>query len=341
MNILLTRLGALLVLGSLCGACTSEIIDDNDPEALLESTDSVVANNGLSYNGLSYNGLSYNGLSYNGLSYNGLSYNGVELVGTTLKGVRQDGSPVSGAGLIGSTLIADLSDGSQITLTIDNVKPSSTSGLLLYTLSYADGTTICGLDSGGLPIPAIPLSGRWDYSVGTATGGDHIDDPSMFTLACVSATLAKCVTLGYRPWETVREEKKGGSQEIPLSALHQACTRMLRADYCGDGVGHTQNGTPVNIWDNFKTQRRVEVSGDWRMDAEWTPEGAVCIQGLRYDVGGVGTAYINAHCPERWTTSFPCFGSTSTFFTATGYATPLPSRSLVRNEFNFTYASMP
>jgi hypothetical protein len=37
--------------------------------------------------------------------------------------------------------------------------------------------------------------------------------------------------------------------------------------------------------------------------------------------------------PTRWSTSFECFGSDSTFHTVNGYGVPLAHRSLVRNEF--------
>ncbi|RKG57411.1 hypothetical protein D7W79_42665, partial [Corallococcus exercitus] len=46
-----------------------------------QSSDAIVATNGLSTNGLSTNGLSTNGLSTNGLSTNGLSTNGLSTNG--------------------------------------------------------------------------------------------------------------------------------------------------------------------------------------------------------------------------------------------------------------------
>lgn len=32
---------------------------------------------------------------------------------------------------------------------------------------------------------------------------------------------------------------------------HQVCTRMVCADYCGNGIGHTQNSTPIDVYDRL------------------------------------------------------------------------------------------
>ena len=325
----------LLAVASLLTGCAVGTDDSHaDDEGLGESSAAVVAGNGLTYNGLTYNGLTYNGLTYNGLTYNGLTYNGVELGGTQLSGLRLDGALVTGIGFVGSSLTAILSDSTPITLHIDAIEASADPEVYLYTLSYPDGSNVCGQNLIGQNIKAIPLTGRWDYSTGNPTSGAHIDDPSMFTLACVGSTLAKCVQLGYKPWKTV--EEYSGAQHHPISgaALHQACVWMIRADYCGDGTAHTQTGTPINLWDNFQIQKPGKGAKAWTKDAEWSAEGAECIANLRHDEGGETTAYINAHCPERWAAPFSCFSNSSTFFTSTGYATPLTSRSLIRNQFD-------
>jgi hypothetical protein len=30
--------------------------------------------------------------------------------------------------------------------------------------------------------------------------------------------------------------------------------RLVRADYCGDGIGHTRNGTPIDLFDRIGIQ---------------------------------------------------------------------------------------
>ena len=112
---------------------------------------------------------------------------------------------------------------------------------------------------------------------------------------------------------------------------------MLRADYCGDGVGHTFTNVPVNVWDNFAIQDPDTVPPTWLEDAEWSAGGAVCIENFRYDPNGDTTDYIDTNCPERVNGSFSCFGASSTFFTQHGFNTPMASRSVIRNEFDYDY----
>jgi ADYC domain len=61
----------------------------------------------------------------------------------------------------------------------------------------------------------------------------------------------------------------------PLWDLHQACTRMLRADYCGDGTPHTRDGTPVEIYDTVGIQL-PEAGSKLSFEAAWRADGAVC-----------------------------------------------------------------
>src|SRR5262249_8074375 len=91
------------------------------------------------------------------------------------------------------------------------------------------------------------------------------DDPTRFTFACRGYALAKCAELGYKPWSRV------GS--VSLASYHQACTRMLRADYCGDGTPWTHDGTLISVFDG------LGIGGDAasvRVEAEWNADGAVC-----------------------------------------------------------------
>lgn len=105
--------------------------------------------------------------------------------------------------------------------------------------------------------PAVPLYGYWDNS-----GAKHASPD--FTFACLNAALGKCVNFGYRPWV---------SKELDL--LHQSCTRLLRADYCGDGRSFTQDGTQISINDTVGIN--PDDGANWNLEAEWTPSGARCV----------------------------------------------------------------
>ena len=61
----------------------------------------------------------------------------------------------------------------------------------------------------------------------------HRDD--RFSVTCTSGVIGKCVRAGYKPWKTAADGR-------PMWDYHQACTRLIRADYCGDGRTHTRDG---------------------------------------------------------------------------------------------------
>src|SRR5262249_42702503 len=65
-----------------------------------------------------------------------------------------------------------------------------------------------------------------------------------------------------------------------LMPYYQACVRMVRADYCGDGVGHTRNGTPIDIFDHIGIQQD-EPTPALSFEAAWGPDGAICVRHTR------------------------------------------------------------
>jgi len=100
---------------------------------------------------------------------------------------------------------------------------------LAYRLMYSDGvngwTPYCDPDD-----VAVPMQGVW-----TASG--YHQSSSDLSFACHDGTAFKCFDWGYIP---------GGPFGDDWNA-HQACTRMARADICGDGQSHTRELTPIVI----------------------------------------------------------------------------------------------
>ena len=99
--------------------------------------------------------------------------------------------------------------------------------VLLYAMQLLDpktgaATPLCEHDADGKHW-AFPLRGQWDRD------GRRISDKG-FTLTCAADAQGKCVRFGYKPWKVVR----GG---VSLADYHQACIRMVRADYCGNHRG--------------------------------------------------------------------------------------------------------
>jgi hypothetical protein len=98
------------------------------------------------------------------------------------------------------------------------------------------------------------------------------------------------VRLGYKPWKNSRDG-------VSLWELHQACTRMLRADYCGDGTPHTRDGTRVEVYDTMGIQSPEPESG-LSFEAGWRADGAVCVRKVRIAELTSLEALVQA-CPER------------------------------------------
>jgi hypothetical protein len=225
----------------------------------------------------------------NGVKTNGVKTNGVKTNGTELVGEREDtGATVEGLYFEGSDLEAVLGNGDTIEIHIDDISTDDVPGFMTYKISV-DGVNLCGTDGQGNPVKAYPLNGRWDYATGA-----FIDDPDAWTIACRGAALAKCFEIGYSRFGT------NAATGIANSDYHEACVRMIRADYCGNGISTTHDGTLVDVWDKGNTQIRT-AEASLKLEAEWGPNGATCIKHTRWDTSAVGDvdAYIASTCNSR------------------------------------------
>jgi ADYC domain len=79
------------------------------------------------------------------------------------------------------------------------------------------------------------------------TDGMLADHPDAFALSCSRGALAKCLRLGYRPWE-----RDGAGR--PMRPVFNACIRMIRADYGGTGEPHTLEGQTIDVYDDVGVQ---------------------------------------------------------------------------------------
>jgi uncharacterized protein YjbI with pentapeptide repeats len=275
--------------------------ESSEPEApsLRTQVAEVVSPNGRNLNGRNLNGRNLNNtelgsmlvsVAYAGATTaSGAALSNVQLNGTTFTGTS-GATPVSGTDFDGARFVGTLGDGSTLALRVDSVTQGSggDSELWAYRVSYqgSDGgwRPVCQ-DANGDAASAIAVAGRWNYLQGVPGGGDKIDDASAFTFACEGAAIAKCMHFGYKPWAT---DVNGQS----LAGHHQACTRMVRADFCGDGASHTTDGQWVNLYDGVGIQADTE---SWNAEAEWDESGARCF-----------TANTRAH------TAVTCGGVTAT-----------------------------
>lgn len=357
------------VLGSgllcLAGGCGH----NDGPTLTLDLTklDSVQANDDV-VNGLTLNGLTLNGLTLNGLTLNGLTLNGtqttagratqasvndrlVDLGSVSLSNIRlgprvlndatlnnstlsakSDDKIYSGADLIGATLNGTLLTGTSIPLRIEDVKTDA-SGVTLYSVSVLSDNgpmPLCGT-ANGAPIPAVAVSGYWDKAA------SYVDEGDSFTFGCSNAAIGKCIRWGYQPWSTAQECRNNSCKTRQLSDWHRACVRMVRADYCGDGVSHTRNGTMINIYDQLGLQK--SSAPGWQVEAEWGKDGASCIGHTRWVQANPmysesDLAYVQRVCPDRLAATKPqkCDLDKTTYNTQFGFNKSSDERPLVRNE---------
>lgn len=91
--------------------------------------------------------------------------------------------------------------------------------------------------------------------------------------ACTSGAIGKCARFGYRPWAN-------GSNGQSLRPQHEACVRMVRADYGGSGEPWTKDGMLIDVFDPGGIQVADEAP-DLAFEAGWSPEGAVCVHHVR------------------------------------------------------------
>jgi hypothetical protein len=267
-------LPALAIL-SLCAACAAP---DGAGE-LDRAADPVTVANGSSLNGSSLNGSSLNGSDL-GSTLASVALDGAKVVAGRLDSLSLDGTVFHGS--IGTTLYSGTDfagakfdglsgDGTAVKLKITGVHPGVAPRPEVWEYDVVVKTDLAWVplctDGWGVTHTAIPVMGRWDYRQGVAGGGSKIDDPGSFTFACSGmSAIAKCVTLGYEPWATVSGQ--------PLADFHQACTRLIRADYCGDGTSYTVNGQWVDVYDGLGVQHDDQPL--WIPEAEWDGAGARC-----------------------------------------------------------------
>ncbi|MBM7112020.1 ADYC domain-containing protein [Archangium primigenium] len=131
----------------------------------------------------------------------------------------------------------------------------------------------------------VPLFGTYDEDTGVRDG----NPPARFTFGCTQDVIAKCYRWGYQPWKgyTNASSPAGGTTGNHGQA-HAVCTRMARADYCGNGGTQTQEGTPILFWDeqvspaNLARPTPSVIPAEAPFEAGWNTLGAVCLSHARW-----------------------------------------------------------
>jgi hypothetical protein len=198
----------------------------------------------------------------------------VDVLGTAFRVTLPDGRVLAQEQLPGTVLTLGDGSGAQRRIRIDAVEHDAGDPLgevMLYALSEPDAATgewhnACTPDPDGRGL-GFPLAGAF------TADGRYVAVSGRILITCTGGAEGKCIRFGYKPWRTLPD---GTS----LEPYYQACVRLVRADYGGDGVGHTRDGTPIDLFDRIGVQRD-ETGPGMTLEAAFGPDGAVCVAHTR------------------------------------------------------------
>jgi hypothetical protein len=148
-------------------------------------------------------------------------------------------------------------------------------------------TPVCRRDRGGAR-GGLFVDGHWRP--------DGSWRPAGYTFSCPSGVIAKCVRgWGYKPWRHLRS---ASGVEVALAPLHRACVRAARADYCGDGISYTRDGTSVDMFDQYGFNIPEGRPG-FAPEAGFSERGAAWLQRPRHGWPRCSGATAQRRVPPR------------------------------------------
>jgi hypothetical protein len=193
----------------------------------------------------------------------------IDVDGTEFKATLSDGRVVRSGDLVGATLT--ISTSAEMTrLRIDAVERDREIAqipiwLHSFSAEMADGSwqPLCDPGPDGRQ-QGFPLAGR-----ARSDGAMEPAEPGAFEIVCTSGARGKFVRFGYLPWISAA-----------MRDIYDACVRMVRADYCGDGSPTTRDGALIDFYDDHGIQQS-DSDPMQEFEAGWTAAGAVCVHHVR------------------------------------------------------------
>ena len=301
--------GGALTLAAALAVAGPTGCDDGDYDEQVVDEGRELLENGIHFNGIHFNGIHFNGIHFNG-TWTGavpgwLEFLGMYLNGVSVKNLKMNGNRIvgtvggvyhSGKQFEGAIVDVDYIDMKEIAAYLVQFRLASSSVIITAIGTELDAFTIYYRIPGSVEVgewqptcpdgaPAITLKGQWD-----PVTWDRISDEGV-TLACVGGILADCAIWGYDP---AVQDYSGED----LARYHDACMRAKPADYCGDRTPHTEDGTPVDFYDDLDIQ---ESETSWEIEAMWGENGAICLnqpRKLEYTKDPMGDIYIGCEIPD-------------------------------------------
>jgi hypothetical protein len=127
------------------------------------------------------------------------------------------------------------------------------------------------------------VRGFWDHR------GTWRDDPGLVTLSCDAAGNEPNVEQFVDADGAITKcAKQFQIDPATHSDAFQACVRMIRADYCGDGRVHTHKLTEISVATPQHPMTVAECSDGQCFEASWSKNGAVCIARPRWEGPDMG-----------------------------------------------------
>lgn len=148
----------------------------------------------------------------------------------------------------------------EVPYTVTVYSPPTVDTMPRYTLKYWDGSAykyLCAPDSVEQAAAIVLDSLTVNKTTGAITAR-----PSTLYLGCASGAVGKAPTWGYTPWD------------LGLADF-EAMVRMVRADYCADGVSWTTPGRAVTIEDVWGINSFAATAG--ALEGVWGPSGLLCL----------------------------------------------------------------
>jgi ADYC domain len=195
----------------------------------------------------------------------------IKASGTAFRVTFADGAVRRGTDLAGTVLMLKVA-GTTARIRIVSVVPDAedkTGAVLLHDFRIEEsGASLCEPDADGKRF-GFPLAGR------TAADGGLLAEDDAYEVVCTSGAQGKCVRFGYHPWEN-------GPHGESMRDYYNACVRLVRADYCGDGQTWTREGALIDLWDNIGIRRSTTLKNSmFSFEAGWTSGGSVCVAHTR------------------------------------------------------------